>query len=75
MVMKICLLNFDYYTLFFGVIFLIFVSEAIAGGLHIRKEDLKLNGYPPDSTFRPNQKIVMSYTAEDYSYSAGHRRF
>lgn len=63
-------LAFTFFSYFF-----LYTIEVLAGGLHIHREDIKLNGYPPNRPFRVNQEIQMSYTAEDYSYSGGHREF
>jgi hypothetical protein len=59
----------------FYIVLLKFISEAFAGGLYIRKDDLKFNGYPAGAAFQVNQNIVMSFTADDYYFSGGLRRF
>ena len=53
--------------LYFALIFLISIPELIAGGLSIN--EVWFNGYPPGSTFYTNQNILMSYTADEYSFS------
>ncbi|MGD2086863.1 MAG: caspase family protein [Candidatus Aminicenantes bacterium] len=68
-VIKIC--AFARTTLFFLTIVFFFILKIpiFAGGIYINKSDVKLNGYPLGTPFFPNQKILMTYTAEDYSYS------
>jgi len=69
------LINYIFIILCVQIILLILASEAISGGLNIHTDDLLLNGYLPTSSFNINQKIIMSYTADDYSYSGGSREY
>jgi len=58
--------------IFFCTLFLCFLAnDALSGGVNIHENSLKLNGYPPDSSFLINQNILMSYNADNYLYSSG----
>lgn len=66
-------MKYWYSWIFFIIaLFLITPQKVLAGGIHIHEEDLRLNGYPIGSRFRPRQSISMTYTATDYSFSGEH---